>query len=1202
MEIFEEHRDLDLDKIRGTTKQIKPVRLRQGEQNLTKIVGHIKSNQAPFNLTGYKVRFAYINTDGGRFFSRCDITDPEDGIVEYTVGIDLSEGFGTVNVAYFEVVSENGVVTTDAIPIMIEENADITDEDKRKYKNELDKLIEEYENLVDSVNNELASIITDEETRKANEVIRVDSENQRVKNEDQRIKNENARQSYYNSIQESVSNGDFNGATYTPYWEDTKLAFTNDRGFPNPSPVDLKGERGSWWFIGTDVDKTGGNVEGARDYDVYLNSDTADVFHMEDGLWIYKFTIIGTGEGGGEVEVKLNLTVEFTSQPANGSQYLEGERVTFTASVSNTSIISVYNLNVNVSPGVFADGSNTTTIEELRPGASEQYTGYLDITQDSYGKQLRFHIMAGNALVQQNAYTAYIPVPARDVSLTGSNRITTTGAADNGDYYIWDTVQYDIALTNSGNITINNVEVTEQLANCKIQDGPGYTVDSANKAIIDKILPAATVNIGAAYVINETDLGRFNVINRVQVVSDQTAVQILQSEPFTVSDEYLALLVNKAITSTGTGEGGKYREGDVIRYAITVENKGAKTFSGVTVTEELPGCKIVPGVGYTIQGDNKAIITGNMTQNRIVTISAEYVITQSDYSKTITNAVYTEDDDTFNAHTESEPAMTVERNVSVDVNIDITSTGTADNGDYYTYDTVTYRTTVTNNGNITLTGIELMEELDGCVFADGSSYEADGDTAEISILKPGASVTLESSYMVQESDLGQTVTNSIRFDCDQEISGTYESSPINVSDELRALIAEVDIINTGSGNDGQFKAGDTIKYGITVTNKGAKTYTNVVVHETMPNATLYYQGLDSGSQYTIGTMDGFKVVELEAHLPVKQSDYGTNPVNVIEVKGDGISISAQAEPANIEDVNRSVSVNVATVNNGQGSGTDGKFFTDDTAIYKIDVTNDGNQDLSNLTVTSSLDGAQILNIPEIGKNLNEYTWDDLKLFAKAIPDSPMLKESLSYLIDKEQTKPFNINGITSGMGGFEVNIRAFDHYEKADGSGRCGLVLGLTSMLPDTYKMNSSNIGGAGYGETTMYKTTLPGIFEQLDEELKPLIESVSIECVKYDGSTYNVDAQLFIESDIELFGDAAATITGGKVESVTSSIYEYWEKYNTDADRKMYYKGTSSDERWLRDNSTSSTNYFRSINSSGKEDTYTSTGTSARMTFVFCL
>lgn len=38
--------------------------------------------------------------------------------------------------------------------------------------------------------------------------------------------------------------GDLNGATFTPVWDGTALGFENDKGLPNPAPVDLKGEKG----------------------------------------------------------------------------------------------------------------------------------------------------------------------------------------------------------------------------------------------------------------------------------------------------------------------------------------------------------------------------------------------------------------------------------------------------------------------------------------------------------------------------------------------------------------------------------------------------------------------------------------------------------------------------------------------------------------------------------------------------------------------------------------------------------------------------------------------------------------------------------------------------------------------------------------------------------------------------------------------
>lgn len=1202
MAAFEEHRNLDLKKIRGTTKQILPVRLRRGEDGLTKIVGHITANDEPFDLSGYTVRFAYINTDGGKFFRQAEITDATNGEVEYTVGRDLTRNEGTIKVAYFEINTPSGSVTSDTIPIMVERNADLTEEEQDSYNNDLDKLIQEFEQLVQDVYDQLEDVLKSEAQRKENENEREESEaerkaneqtrqqnetarqqaeaeraqaeqerenaetirqaneenretaesardtaeQQRVRNENERIKNEtarqqaeaerveefdrlkaeseqatkdaktatdavnkanedyteaekqrvaneNARKAYYENIQERVDNGDFNGATFTPHFEGTELNWTNDRGLDNPSPVDLKGERGSWWYLGTDVDKSGGDVDGSVDHDVYLNTETQDVFQKTDGLWIYHFTI--TGGGGGSTDVTLVITVEFTSTPKNGSQYMDGERVTFKTTLQNTSIVSLYELGVSVAPGFFDGGESSLEIDELRPGASTEYNGYYDVTEDSYGKTLSFHVMGGNALVQQNAYSAEIPVPIRDVQLKGTKTLTSEGTADEGKYYTWDTVTYDIDVTNEGNITLHNVELTEQLTGCTFENGSGYTV-SDGKAKIDVMKPGASTKVAARYIIPETDLGRNNIINRVAIASDETNITA-SAQPFSVSDILRTLSIVKAITNEGTGADGKFQENDVIKYTITVENKGGRTFENVTVTEQLDGCIIKSGNGYTVSDGGKvANITNAMTQNTSVTINAEYTVSQADYSTNLINSVKTTSGDDINITTNAPAANVVERNVSLESSKTITTTGTGDNGQYYTYDTVAYDIDLNNNGNITLSNVKVTEQLDGCTIEQGSGYSVSQNAAIIETLLPGNSVKIKAAYLIAEVDAGKTnIINRAQVTSDQTTLKVIQASAFDVSSEIRTLVVTKEITSTGTGAGGVYVEGDVIRYTITVTNNGGKTFSGVTVEEQLSGCTI-----TNGDGYTVqgnkavitGDITQGRTVTINAEYTVSQSDYSTQIVNsVITKDDDAFSVTTKAKAA--IPAARKVSIagnkNITSV----GTGDSGEYFTYDTVTYDIDVQNDGNITLNNIAVAELLDGCKLLSGSGYtlqGTNQANITQmlpgASVKIGASyQIPESDLGKASIvnSVTIDSDETESKTINAMAFSVSS-ELRALIAEITITNQGTGNGGVfVVGDTVIF---------NIAVTNKGALTYTNTT---ITEQLDR------------CIIQSGSGYTVES-----------------------------------------------------------------------------------------------
>lgn len=757
MSTFLEERTLDLTKDRGETRRVKPVRLRQDEEGLTEIVAHITDDGEPFDLSDCSVRFAYINTYGGKFFREATVTDAAAGVVSYTVEHDLTRESGTVNVAYFEISTPDGDVTTDKLPIIILPSADLSDEEVKRYMNDLDKLKEQFQGVVDDIYYQLEEIITaeaerieNENTRIANEDQRIDSENTRIENENQREENEDERKSAEDARRENederIANEDarvtaeqarsvefvrLRGASETATQNanaaaaaatatnNTVIQAEKQRVANEQERVEyyeniqervrngeFDGQRGSLWYVGTAVNKAGGDVDGSLDHDMYLNSETADVFTKTDGLWIYHLTL--GSSGGGDIEVHLQVAVKITSEPANGTAYMAGEKVKFEISMVNDSIITVYDLETKLSPGMFDDNnSNTITVDEIRPGSTYTLTATYNVTEDSYSKEIKLNVISGNALVQANAYSPLVPVPARNVKMTAAKTITSTGTGDDGEYFVGDTVTFDVDISNAGNITLHNVTVTEQLSGCTIINGDGYTVD-ANKAKITAITPGASAKVKAQYVVPEADQGRAGIINSARIEATETTATAT-APAFNVSDLVMTLEMVKNITSTGTGTGGAYTSGDTVKYAIVVTNTGTREYDNVTVTEKLANCTFTDGAGYTASGQTATI--AHIGAMGSVTLNAQRVIAESDlgtYGFTNT-AQLTHGASKVDATSDAIAVEAVSRTIGVTVSMSGTPSGP--NGAYLPGDTITYTAHVTNTGNVKLDTIEVTPSL-----------------------------------------------------------------------------------------------------------------------------------------------------------------------------------------------------------------------------------------------------------------------------------------------------------------------------------------------------------------------------------------------------------------------------------------------------------------------------------------------------------
>lgn len=88
--------------------------------------------------------------------------------------------------------------------------------------------------------------VSAEEERVANENTRKANELQRVSNEQGRQSAETQREGVINDLENKVTNGYFNGATFYPSVnENGVLSWTNDKSLDNPASINIKGEKGN---------------------------------------------------------------------------------------------------------------------------------------------------------------------------------------------------------------------------------------------------------------------------------------------------------------------------------------------------------------------------------------------------------------------------------------------------------------------------------------------------------------------------------------------------------------------------------------------------------------------------------------------------------------------------------------------------------------------------------------------------------------------------------------------------------------------------------------------------------------------------------------------------------------------------------------------------------------------------------------------
>lgn len=258
MALYHETRNLDITKTPGRTGQVKAITLRRGEDNATEIWANILQNGTYFaHRTGYKYKFKAILPNGDMAEIPAVVTSYlGETIVSATVTNQLTAVTGKITVAYFEITTDDGaILTTDAIPIWVEQDADLSEGQYGQYQSHIDSLVKQLDDYIadarkaaeqansakdaaDRANNAAQGV--EEATKAANDAAMAANTATSTANSAAKNANDKAAE-----LQQKADNGDFDGATFTPSVSASgDLSWTNNKGLANPSSQNIKGAKG----------------------------------------------------------------------------------------------------------------------------------------------------------------------------------------------------------------------------------------------------------------------------------------------------------------------------------------------------------------------------------------------------------------------------------------------------------------------------------------------------------------------------------------------------------------------------------------------------------------------------------------------------------------------------------------------------------------------------------------------------------------------------------------------------------------------------------------------------------------------------------------------------------------------------------------------------------------------------------------------
>ncbi len=483
-----------------------------------------------------------------------------------------------------------------------------------------------------------------------------------------------------------------------------------------------------------------------------------------------------------------------------------GESISYTMVVTNDGNVTLRNVVITDSLPGLSPLSCSQPIT-LAPGANNTCTATYVVTQSDLDRGLIANsalVSATHPLTPTTALTTTAAVTVTP-TLTPSLAFAKVAEPNNGTFALGDLITYTMVVTNDGNLTLSDVAITDTLA--------GLSPLNCTQPIT--LAPGTSNTCTATYVVAQSDIDAGKIINSalVSVTSLLTPTSpITETSRVTVTTTQtpslqMAKIADYPSTALAVGE--------AITYTMVVTNDGNVTISAVEITDTLPGLSALdctPNQPLDLApGDN-------------LSCSAIYTITQADVDsgKVVNVADVTGISPTGIVTGTGTTTTPPDQNPSVQ----IVKTAEPTGGALAVGDTITYTMVATNDGNVTLSDVEISDSLPGL---------SPLNCTQPITLAPGASNTCSATYVVTQSDLDAgRIFNSALVSVTSPVTPT---TPITETGQVTVTAVQtpsVQMVKTAEPTGGALAVGDTITYTMVVTNDGNVTLSDVVITDTLP--------------------------------------------------------------------------------------------------------------------------------------------------------------------------------------------------------------------------------------------------------------------------------------------------------------------------------------------------------------------------------
>ncbi len=478
-----------------------------------------------------------------------------------------------------------------------------------------------------------------------------------------------------------------------------------------------------------------------------------------------------------------------------------GQTITYTFVVTNTGNDTLTGIAVTDTdlPGL---SPITCPQPSLAPGASENCTATYITKQADVDAGSVTNTATANGLPPGSTTPVVSPPSTVTVPAVQSPSISVVKSASPSSFSgPGQTISYQFAVTNTGNVTLTGIAVTDT-------DLPGLSPITCPDPVL---APGAGEECTATYVTTQADVDAGSVVNTATanglppgsttpVVSPPSTATV----PAVQSPLIMVLKTASPLSFTGPGQ--------TITYTFAVTNTGNVTLSSVGVTDtDLPGLSpvICP----------EPVLAPGASEN----CTATYVTTQADVDAgSVTNTATANGLPPGSTTPVVSPPSTVTVPAIEEPAIHVVKTASLSSFNM-AGQTITYTFAVTNIGNDTLTAIGVTDtDLPGLSPI----------TCPEPVLAPGASENCTATYVTTQADVDAgSVTNTATANGLPPGSTTPVVSAPSTATVPAVVSPSIAVVKSASPSS--FTGpGQTISYTFAVTNTGDVTLTGIAVTDT----------------------------------------------------------------------------------------------------------------------------------------------------------------------------------------------------------------------------------------------------------------------------------------------------------------------------------------------------------------------------------